>query len=146
MAAGGRPTKFDQALVDQARKLCLLGATDAEMAEFFGVAESTLHLWKKQHPKFSEAIKQGKDQADAEVASKLYHRALGYEHPDVHVSNYQGDVTLTPLVKHYPPDPAAAIFWLKNRQRGKWRDKFDHEMTGKDGSPLVPVVNVSIGN
>ena len=25
--------------------------------------------------------------------------------------------------EHYPPDTTAAIFWLKNRQPEKWRDK-----------------------
>ncbi len=47
---------------------------------------------------------------------------MGYSHPAVHVSNYQGDITLTPITKHYPPDTVAAIFWLKNRQPAKWRD------------------------
>jgi DNA-binding XRE family transcriptional regulator len=28
---------------EQARKLCLLGATDAELADFFGVSEQTLN-------------------------------------------------------------------------------------------------------
>ena len=26
-------------------------------------------------------------------------------------------------IEHYPPDTTAAIFWLKNRQPEKWRDK-----------------------
>jgi hypothetical protein len=30
----------------------------------------------------------------------------------------------------------AAIFWLKNRQRGKWRDKIEQEVTGADGGPV----------
>lgn len=126
----GRPSKYQEGYAEQAEKLCKLGATDIEMAEFFGVSESTLNLWKLEHPRFSESIKAGKDIADANVASKLYHRACGYEHPDVHVSNYQGVITLTPLVKHYPPDPTSGIFWLKNRQRDKWRDRTDHEISG----------------
>jgi hypothetical protein len=42
----------------------------------------------------------------------------------------------TPLEKYYPPDTTAAIFWLKNRQKDKWRDKVDHELTGKDGGAI----------
>ncbi|EFB1429709.1 terminase, partial [Escherichia coli] len=38
--------------------------------------------------------------------------------------------------KYYPPDTTAAIFWLKNRQKDKWRDKVDHELTGKDGGAI----------
>lgn len=126
----GRPTDYREEYAEQAEKLCKLGAIDKELAEFFDVAESTINLWKQEHPKFSESIKAGKEIADAEVASKLYHRAVGYEHPDSHVSMYQGAVTITPLTKHYAPDPTAAIFWLKNRQPKRWRDKVEHEHGG----------------
>ena len=29
--------------------------------------------------------------------------------------------------RQIPPSVSAMIFWLKNRQRDKWRDRFDHE-------------------
>lgn len=35
MSKGGRPTKYKEEYTDQAYKLCLLGATDKEMADFF---------------------------------------------------------------------------------------------------------------
>ena len=35
-----RPTKYQEAYAEQARKLCLLGYTDAELADFFEVSES----------------------------------------------------------------------------------------------------------
>lgn len=126
----GRPTDYSDDYPEQAEKLCKLGATDKELAEFFEVVESTINLWKQEHPKFSESIKKGKTLADAEVASKLYHRAIGYEHADTHFSAYEGAVTATPMTKHYAPDPVAAIFWLKNRQRAKWRDKTEQEVSG----------------
>lgn len=37
-----RPTKYQEAYAEQARKLCLLGYTDAELADFFEVSESLL--------------------------------------------------------------------------------------------------------
>lgn len=126
----GRPTAYKPEYAEQVGKLCKLGATDKELAEFFDVSEQTINAWKKEQPAFLESLKSGKTLADAEVAAKLYHRAIGYEHPDTHVSNYQGEVTLTPLTKHYAPDPVAAIFWLKNRQRGKWMDKVEHAHSG----------------
>lgn len=130
----GRPSKFDPVKCEQAEKLCKLGATDKDIADFFEISESTLYKWKVDFPEFSEALKKGKATADAEVASKLFHRACGYEHPEVHVSNYQGAVTLTPLTKHYPPDATSMIFWLKNRRPDLWRDRVEH--TGKDGGPI----------
>jgi hypothetical protein len=139
-----RPTKYQDAYAEQARKLCLLGATDKELAEFFEVEESTLNNWKHAHPEFMESIKRGKMQADADVADRLYQRAMGYEHPDVHLSNYQGMVTETPVRKVYAPDPVAAIFWLKNRQRTKWRDKVETELSGPNGGPVKTESTVTL--
>lgn len=137
---GGRPTKYDPGYDEQVEKLCRLGMTDKELADFFEVSESTLNLWKLEHPTFSESLKKGKDESDSEVADKLYHRARGYSHKEVHVSNYQGEITLTELEKHYPPDTSACIFWLKNRRRNtevQWVDKVDAELTGPKGAPLI---------
>lgn len=131
---GGRPSKFDPKLCEQATKLCRLGATDKDIANFFGVSEQTLNSWKTQSPEFLEALKEGKELADAEVGQRLYQRAIGYEHDAVHISNYQGEITVTPIRKHYPPDTVACIFWLKNRRPDLWRDRVEH--TGKDGGPI----------
>jgi hypothetical protein len=127
--ARGRPTLYQAAYAEQARRLALLGQTDAEMAAFFGVAERTIHYWKDAHPDFLQSLKEGKADADAKVAAALYQRALGYSHPDTHISNYQGEITITPITKHYPPDPVSMIFWLKNRQPDKWRDRVEAEVS-----------------
>ena len=137
MSRSGRPTKYKKEYCEQAYKLCLLGATDAELADFFEVDEATLNRWKLAHDDFRESLKRGKTIADAEVSEKLLHRAKGYSHEDVHITNYQGEITITPIIKHYAPDPTSMIFWLKNRQKDKWRDKQDHEHTGS-----VPVTIV----
>lgn len=126
VAKQGRPTKYKPEYDSQAFKLTLLGATDVEIADIFCVTESTIHLWKHEHPSFSESLKKGKLQADAEIASSLYHRAKGYSHEDVHIANYLGETIITPITKHYPPDTAAMMIWLKNRQGKKWKDKQEH--------------------
>lgn len=138
-----RPTKYKPEFAEQARKLCLLGATDAELAEFFEVEESTLNNWKHAHPEFMESIKKGKFQADADVADRLYQRAMGYEHPEVDIRVIDHAIVQTPITKIYAPDPTAAIFWLKNRQRGKWRDKVEQEITGANGGPVEQSITVS---
>lgn len=139
----GRPSDYDpKKTAKHAKRLCLLGATDAEMADFFEVSETTINNWKNQHPEFLESIKAGKEVADTKVAKSLYERANGYSHPEVHVSNYQGKITLTELTKHYPPETAAAIFWLKNRQSDKWRDR--RELTGAGGKPIEMAWTVEV--
>lgn len=130
----GRPTDYREEYNEQARKLCLLGHTDKELAEFFGICEATLNNWKIEHPEFLESLKKGKEVADADVAQSLYHRAIGYSHEedDIRTVSTGGgsEIVITPTIKHYPPDTAAAIIWLKNRQGKKWRDKqvFEHEV------------------
>ncbi len=121
--AGGRPTHYKAEYCELATRLAKLGLIDKEIAAALNIAESTLNDWKLAHPEFLESLKNGRVLADANVVEKLYQRAMGYEHPETHVSNYQGEITLTPLIRHYPPDTSAAIFWLKNRQRNLWRNK-----------------------
>ncbi len=128
--AGGRPTSYKAEFVVQAKKLCALGATDKELADFFNVSLSTLNLWKIKHEEFSESLQRGKDIADLRVEQALYSRAMGYSHEDVDIRVVEGKILETPLVKHYPPDTTAAIFWLKNRQPEAWRDKQEVEHSG----------------
>lgn len=119
----GRPSSFREEYVEQVRKLCLLGAKDEEIANFFNVAVSTLSLWKTTHPEFSAALKEGKAAADSVVADSLFHRAKGYSHQAVKIMQYEGEPIEVPYVEHYPPDTTACIFWLKNRRPELWRDK-----------------------
>lgn len=121
----GRPSAFKPEYVEQVRKLCELGATDPELADFFGVSHYTIDNWSMRHPEFLAAKKGGKDALDDRVERSLFHRAIGYAH---------GEKVL--------PDTTAQIFWLKNRRRLEWRDRQDHEVTGKDGAPLIPVINL----
>lgn len=134
----GRPTLYRDAYVEQARKLCMLGATDAEMADFFGVTEQTLNNWKIDHPEFFESLKAGKVKADALVAHSLYHRAIGYKHDAVKIitvargDNQGSAVEEVPYIERYPPDTTAAIFWLKNRRPDQWRDKTQTEFSADE--------------
>lgn len=141
-----RPSKYDAKFPEQARKLCLIGATDLEIADFFDVNVATLYRWKNEHPEFREALKEAKAEADKRVEESLYHRALGYSHDAEKVFNYQGEIVRAPYREHYPPDTTAAIFWLKNRQPERWRDKQEVEHAGtietkdvSDGQRLAAV-------
>ena len=139
-----RPTKYQEAYAEQARKLCLLGYTDAELADFFEVSEATINNWKLEYPEFLESIKKGKAVADAEVSDRLYQRAMGFVAPDIDIRVIENRIVEPPLKKYYPPDTTAAIFWLKNRQKDKWREKQDVNHTSDDGSmtPKAPVYNI----
>ena len=128
----GRPTKYKPEYAELAYKFCLLGATDKDLARFFEVEEKTVNNWKEEYPEFLQSLKAGKEQADAEIAQKLYHRAKGYKHIDTKFATFEGQITdEREYMRHYPPDTIAAIFWLKNRQPQKWRDRQEVEHTGR---------------
>ncbi len=132
----GRPSVFKAEFIAQAEKLTALGATDREVAEFFGVAERTLYRWQHEHPEFSRALKLGKDASDARVEKSLYRRAVGYSFDSVKILQYQGKGVVVPYEEHVPPDTTACMFWLRNRRRDEWCDKINHEHSGKDGGPI----------
>lgn len=139
----GTDSKYKKEYAEQARKLCLLGATDKELADFFGVCEATINNWKLSFPQFLESVKSGKLDADAKVAESLYNRAVGYVGKKTVTANIAGAITDIKVVDEYVgPDVGAAVFWLKNRQRAKWRDKFDQEISGVDGGPIEHGITV----
>lgn len=135
---GGRPTKYRDEYIELAYKVCLLGATDRELGDFFEVDEATINKWKIDHPEFYESIRKGKSNADANVADRLYQRARGFEHDSEEIKIVANEVVHVRTRKIYPPDTTAAIFWLKNRQRDKWRDKteVDANHSGEVGVSL----------
>lgn len=126
----GRPSEYKAEYAVQATKLCKLGATDQEIADFFGMTARTIYRWKGQYPAFCQALKVGKAEADDRVERSLFARANGYEHEEVDIRVVSNEIVQTQIRKYYPPDTTACIFWLKNRRVKEWRDKVDHEHSG----------------
>jgi len=108
----GRPSKLDALDLNEVEEMAGLGLTDDEIGLVIGVSTVTINAWKKRTD-FLNALKAGKVKADQKVSLSLYRKAL------------TGDTT-------------ACIFWLKNRQRDRWRDKQDHEITGGTAIFLMP--------
>ena len=98
------------------------GLTDEQIAKNMGIAPSTLYEWKKKSKEFSESLKKGKEVIDFEVENALLKRALGYEYEE---ETYENGILTKKVKKHVAPDTTAQIFWLKNRQVKKWRDKVE---------------------
>lgn len=127
----GRPSVYKPEFVEQAKKLCALGATDVELADFFKVSIRTIADWKVRHADFLHALKLGKETADERVATSLYQRAMGYTHDAVKIfmpANAREPV-YAPYREHVPPDTTACIFWLKNRRPEEWRDQSNVKVT-----------------
>lgn len=131
-AKRGRPPTYSDQVCETARKVALLGATDAEIADIIGVDIATLYRWKNQFPEFCEAIKAGKVNADDRVERSLFQRAVGYTFDTVKIvaDSKSGTSLSVPHREHVPPDTTACIFWLKNRRKDEWRDKQEVEHSG----------------
>lgn len=131
----GRPSSFKPEYIEQAEKLCRLGATDEELADFFNVNRATIWRWAQRHDAFCNALKSGKEAADERVERSLYHKAIGYTFDSVKIfmpANATAPV-YAPFKEHVPPDTTAGIFWLKNRRADAWRDKREVEHSGAIG-------------
>jgi hypothetical protein len=130
----GRPTDFKPEYVEQAAKLCELGATDEEIGAFFEVSTRTIYRWKNEIPEFCQALKIGKDAADQRVERSLFQKATGYyvveqESHKLKVDQHKEEIEVVDVEKYVQPDTTAGIFWLKNRKSKEWRDKKDVEVT-----------------
>ncbi len=130
----GRPMEYQKAHDEKAFEMALLGLTDVQISKIIGIDESTLNVWKEQHPSFLESLTQGREEADAKVARAMYKRALGVTITEEALTR-DGDVVK--LRKELPSDTAAAKHWLANRQRGRWSN--NGENTIKTNEPLVIV-------
>lgn len=98
------------------------GLTDEQIAKNMGIATSTFYEWKKKEKEFSKSLKKGKEVVDFEVENALLKRALGYEYEE---KTYENGILTKKVKKQVAPDTTAQIFWLKNRQVKKWRDKVE---------------------
>lgn len=129
----GRPKSdiYSKINLDHVRFLCEKGCTDVEMCNFFGVCEKTWNVWKEKHPEFYAVLQEAKSVADSEVERSLFERAKGYVHPEEKIFCTDGMIVRADTIKHYPPDPTSCIFWLKNRQPDRWRDKQEVEHSGE---------------
>jgi hypothetical protein len=130
MTAMGRPSRFDPTLCEQAHNYCLLGATNDDLSEFFGVSPRTVDRWIAEPADFGEAVKRGRIVADSRVARGLYDRAVGYDRMVERSAVVGGKLVPLTSTVHYPPNVQACIFWLRNRRRETWGDR------GSDRAPV----------
>lgn len=117
-----RKWRYNEDRVREVYELCLMGASDEDIARVMGVEVGTIDSWKRKYPEFLAAMRRGKDSADARIAASLYKRARGFWIVEDDIKMYRGEIIRTPVRKYYPPDSWAAHKWLTIRQRNRWAD------------------------
>lgn len=129
MAKRGRKSGFNEKVGETILRLIKEGKTEAEIAEVIGVCTRTLSNWKGKNPELLHAVRESKLVADELVEASLFRRAVGYSHPEEKLFAHEGKVLSKETVtKHYPPDTQAAMFWLRNRQPERWKEKTEGDV------------------
>lgn len=129
MAKRGRKSSFNEKIRETILRLLKEGKTESQIAEVVGVSSRTVSNWKGKHDDLLHAVREAKLMADELVEASLYARALGYSHPETKAFCYEGCIVTEDFVKHYPPDTQAAMFWLRNRQPERWKEKTEGDVT-----------------
>ena len=125
----GRKSGFNEKAKETILRLIKEGKTEEQIAEVIGVCAKTLANWKGKHPELLHAVREARLIADEVVEASLFRRAVGYSHPEQKVFNCEGQIITHEIVKHHPPDTQAAMFWLRNRQPERWKEKTEGDVT-----------------
>ena len=141
-------SKYDPKTTPQLVKwMARSGLTEQEIADELGINRSTLTRWKQRYPDHTEALNQSRNFVDSLVEDALLKRALGYEYEETKmIITGEGNAQrrrVERTTKTMAPDVTAQIFWLKNRQPDKWRDKPIADATDAPLKDLVEVLRQS---
>jgi len=107
----GPKPKYSDKFPQMAMDACGLKATDSTLAIIFDVAIGTIHMWKRTHPEFASAVRQGKLQACMDITGKMQKAAEGYYYEET-VTGPNGTTTMR---KYAKPCPTAAKLLLAQR-------------------------------
>jgi len=127
----GAPTKYNGELMPQfAKFMCQRGATMAELAQAFNIANCTLYDWINRYPELHDAVQVGVDVFNPRVERALAERAIGFFVTLREAHTDEKGRTVPAQRQYFPPDPTSMIFFLKNRMKEKYRDvhKVDGEL------------------
>lgn len=120
------------------------GATDEIVAAKLEISRPTLYKYRKLHKELDKAMKRGKDATDITVENALYKRAIGYRYKETTKELCKDPetgkmklVVTKEVVKEIPPEVQAQTFWLKNRKKETWKDKWDLNVGGQGDNPVL---------
>jgi hypothetical protein len=113
-------------------RLCLLGASQSQIAEFFDVGPQIIDKWAKLHPAFGSALRRGRMEADAKVAYSMFKRATGQVRlRKKKFATHEGVITdEKDYIEELAPDVSAAKFWLERRMPEQWKGSQDVNLQG----------------
>ena len=108
--------------------------TDAQIMRRLGISKETFYKWIKTHIDFSDAIKRGKEAANAELLKAMRESAKGYyieEEETTAILDRDKNPTgfkKTTRKRYIAPSTTMQIFMAKNRMPDEFRDVNRHEV------------------
>jgi len=164
VAKRGRKCKYQTHVEPRLQEIkwwCRDGLIEEEICRRLGIGVRAFNVYKGKYPQLTQALREGKEYTDYRVEDALLNRATGIHWQETteelvlierQVDGVKQKVALsTELIvtkridKFVPPDPVAAIFWLKNRRGDRWSnsDNRNADDTGKLDE-LVGAITASI--
>ena len=127
----GRPSNLTIHIKNVIINLAKEGKTVLQIGNMLGVSHKTVYNWMHSDPELLHAIKEARDLAAELVEASLFSRAIGFSHPATKMfyDKSRRKVIKAEYTQHFPPDPTSMIFWLKNRQPERWREKQEVDLT-----------------
>jgi len=152
----GRKTKYDPELIPKlVESYATDGYSEAQIAENLGIAVSTFCVWKNKYPELTEALKKGKEPANADLKMAMMKTATGYyveEEQTVTVLDVETrepkSFRKTTTKKYIPPSATMQIFLAKNRMPEQFRDVSRYELVSDKAEPVdinIKVVDPKTG-
>lgn len=118
MAKRGRKHKYEvdvKPRFNEIKTWCELGATEKEIAENLGIAQSTWYEYKKRHKELMESVKKWRKRPVQAIKAALYRRAVGFSYSEIkETENSNGFSQTERYTKTALPDPTAAMMLLKH--------------------------------
>jgi hypothetical protein len=112
MADVGRPTDFEPRFAEEILSLMAEGLSLAAAAAELGIHRQRVYDWEAKHAEFADTIKLARSKRQLFLERRLLKATEG-------------------------PVVTSSIFALKNAAGDDWRDKQEHELTGKGGGPIA---------
>jgi hypothetical protein len=129
----GRPSTYRKRYATAAALLAKNGATDPQIAEFFGISQATLNGWKARSQEFSRAITHCNEALTPFIERSLAHRALGMtlDQEKIYYDSDAGEIVRVQTKEQLPPDTRAAERWLQAKGGPEWQpaaQRIDHRV------------------
>lgn len=111
LESSGRPTDYRPTICNELINLMAEGLSLTAAAAELGYHRQRIYEWADTHQELADALKLAKGKRVLKLERDL-------------------------LALKEGPAVTARIFALKNADPAEWREKVDHELTGRDGGPI----------